>query len=129
MRSTTIALLAVLALVLVACGDDDTTSDTTEAPTTTAAPATTEAPIAADAVALTISGFDFGDPITVPIGTEVTITNEDGAPHTWTSNDGVWDSGSLSGGDSFSFTFNDAGEYAFFCGIHPSMTGSITVTG
>jgi plastocyanin len=125
MRFTTTALLVVLVLALAACGDDDTTSDTTEAPATTA----TEAPIAADAAAITISGFAFGDPITVAIGTEVTVTNEDGAPHTWTSNDGLWDSGSLSGGDSFSFTFTEAGAFDFFCGIHPSMTGSITVTG
>jgi plastocyanin len=115
--------LLVLVLALAACGDDDTTAETT------AASATTAAPIAADAASLTISGFDFGDPITVPIGTEVTITNQDGAGHTWTSNDGLWDSGSLSGGDSFSFTFTDAGEFDFFCGIHASMTGSITVTG
>ena len=127
MRSTTTALLIVLALALTACGDDDTTA-TTAAPTTTAATTATETPSAADAAALTISGFAFGDPITVPIGTEVTITNEDGASHTWTSNDGLWDSGSLGGGDTFSFTFTEAGEFDFFCGIHPSMTGSITVT-
>jgi plastocyanin len=33
------------------------------------------------------------------------------------------------GGGSFRFSFHDAGEYAFFCTIHPTMTGSITVTG
>jgi plastocyanin len=125
MRSTTTALLVVLVLTLTACGDDDTSTDTTSAPTTTAA----DEPIAADAAALTISGFDFGDPISIPIGTEVTITNDDGATHTWTSRDGLWDSGSLGGGESFSFTFTDTGTFEFFCGIHPSMTGSITVSG
>lgn len=78
---------------------------------------------------ITISGFAFSDPITVVAGTEVTVTNEDGAGHTWTSNDGLWDSGTLRGGDTFSFTFDAPGEYSFFCAIHPSMTGNLTVTG
>ena len=106
-----------------------TTTTTTEPAGDTATTTTTEAPIAADAAALTIAGFAFGDPITVPIGTEVTITNEDGAGHTWTSTEGVWNSGTLSGGDTFAFVFTDAGEFGFFCSIHPSMTGSITVQG
>lgn len=89
-------------------------------------PATTTATAGA---AITISGFAFGDPITVAAGTEVTVTNEDGAGHTWTSTDGLWDSGTLRGGDTFSFVFESAGTYRFFCGIHPSMTGTITVTG
>jgi plastocyanin len=101
-----------------------------EITTTTAGSAeTTEAPIAADAASLTISGFAFGDPIIVPVGTEVTITNQDGASHTWTSTDGFWDSGSLGGGDSFSFTFTEARAFDFFCVFHPSMTGTITITG
>lgn len=104
-------------------GDDDedpTTTTTAAAPTTSAAPSAT--------AALTISGFSFGDPITVSVGTEVTVTNEDGASHTWTSTEGVWSSGNLRGGDSFSFTFADPGEYAFVCNIHSSMTGTIVVT-
>lgn len=90
---------------------------------------TTAAPAPAASASLTISGFDFGTPIEVAAGTEVTITNEDGAPHTWTSTDGLWNSGNLSGGDSFSFTFTEPGTFEFFCGIHSTMTGSITVTG
>ena len=62
-------------------------------------------------------------------GTEVTVTNQDGAGHTWTSTDGLWDSGTLRGGNTYAFTFTDPGTYGFFCGIHPSMTGTITVTG
>ena len=114
-------ILLVLALALAACGGDD-------AATTTAAD-TTAAPSGGDGASLTISGFAFGDPITVAAGTEVTITNEDGATHTWTSRDGLWDSGNLGGGDTFSFTFAEAGTFDFFCAIHGSMTGSITVTG
>lgn len=76
-----------------------------------------------------ISGFDFGDATTVSVGDEVTVVNRDGSAHTWTSSDGAFDSGVISGGGSFSFTFDTAGEFAFFCAIHPQMTGAITVTG
>lgn len=79
--------------------------------------------------AITIDNFSFGDPITVGAGQPVVVTNDDGVAHTWTSPDGVFDSGSIPSGDSFEFTFAQAGEYEFFCSIHPSMAGTITVTG
>jgi plastocyanin len=46
--------------------------------------------------------------------------------HTWTGSG--WDSGDLANGASFSHTFTAPGTYAFHCNIHPSMTGSVTVT-
>ncbi len=134
-------LLIPLVLVAAACGDDDdaattttgaTTTEattTTEAPTTTAAPSTTGADTGSSSATITISDFDFGDPITVSAGETVTVVNEDGTSHTWTSAAGLWDSGTLAQGEEFSFTFEEPGEYTFFCQIHPSMTGSITVTG
>lgn len=85
--------------------------------------------MAADDATITIQGFAFGDPITVDAGEEVTVVNADSTAHTWTSTDGLFDSGSLSSGASFNHTFDEAGEYTFFCGIHPQMTGSITVEG
>jgi plastocyanin len=30
--------------------------------------------------------------------------------------------------DTFSFTFNQAGSFDYFCEIHPGMTGTVTVT-
>ena len=63
------------------------------------------------------------------VGTVVTTTNQDGVSHTWASEDGLWDSGGLSQGESFQFQFDQPGTYDFFCSIHPSMTGSITVQG
>jgi plastocyanin len=97
----------------------------------TTSPATTTSPTDAAAadVTIVISGFAFGDPLTVPAGTTVAATNADGAGHTWTSRDGLWDSGTLRGSDVFTFTFETPGEYGFFCAIHGSMTGTITVTG
>ena len=99
-------------------GPDSTTSDTAAAtaPTATAG--------------ITIQNFAFGDPITVAAGQAVVVTNSDGVAHTWTSTDAVFDSRSIAGGGgSFTFSFDEAGEYSFFCAIHPTMTGSITVTG
>jgi plastocyanin len=63
------------------------------------------------------------------VGTPVIVTNEDDVSHTWTSEDDVFDSGSLSQGESFQYTFEDAGEYSFVCTIHPGMSGSISVEG
>lgn len=109
-RRKLIAALAVL--TLVACGSSDGGADSPDT--------------SAD---ITIESFSFGDPITVAAGTTVEVTNADGANHTWTSVDDLFDSGSLANGDSFRFTFEQPGEYEFLCTIHPTMTGSITVTG
>jgi plastocyanin len=72
--------------------------------------------------------FDPQNP-TIYIGDTVRWTNIDGSGHTTTSNGNVWNSGTLSNGQNFSFTFNSAGTFAYHCGIHSGMTGSITVLG
>jgi PGF-CTERM protein len=76
-----------------------------------------------------IEGFAF-QPATliVPPGTTVTWTNQDNAPHTVTSTDGKFDSGSLGKGQEFSFNFTQPGVYDYHCKIHPSMRGQIEVT-
>ena len=129
-----LAIAGLLGLVALAgCGGDDESDATpadSVAPVDDAAP---EEPAALDSsssgsgAAITISGFSFGDPITVSPGTTVTVTNDDGSAHTWTSSDSVFASPTLEQGDSFDFTFDEAGEFAFVCLIHPAMTGSITV--
>jgi plastocyanin len=81
-----------------------------------------------------VQGFAFKpQTIEVKVGAKVTWTNQDGAPHTTTSGtpgakDGKWE-GQLGGsGGSFSFTFAQAGTFAYFCGIHgASMTGTVVV--
>ncbi len=77
-----------------------------------------------------ISDFQFMPSTpTVNVGDTVTWTNGQGVAHTTTSTDGPWDSGSLETDATFSHRFNEVGEFAFFCSIHPSMTGTITVEG
>jgi plastocyanin len=82
----------------------------------------------------------------VPVGTEVTWTSFDaGVVHTATSGevgeggvpgvsdakpakpDGVFDGPLEDAGATYSFTFEEPGTYAYFCAVHPSMTGEIVV--
>jgi len=65
--------------------------------------------------------------VTIRAGSAVLWTNKDGAPHTVTAKDGSFDSGNLAQGASFSFTFQKAGTYDYFCAIHPSMKGTVVV--
>jgi len=69
------------------------------------------------------------NPLVVAVGTPVTWTNTDAIAHTSTSDTGVWDSGILSPGQSFTFTFAQAGTYPYHCAIHgaASMSGTIVV--
>ena len=102
--------------------------------------------------AMTIKGFQFS-PATVEIakGTTVTWTNEDAVPHTVTtgtapptfpprpsgasptpfpslsSGDGKVNSGRIEPTKSFSFTFNEAGTFNYFCAVHPAMKATLTV--
>lgn len=78
---------------------------------------------------MTIRGFAF-DPaeLTVTVGSTVTWTNEDGAAHTTTSDDGLWDSGRLGQGGTYGRVFDQAGGFSNYCAIHRSMRGTIVVT-
>ena len=86
------------------------------------------APPAASAAAITIADFAFGGDLVVQPGQTVQVDNVDGAPHTLTSTDGAFDTGTIGGGGSGSFVAPSApGTYSFFCALHPSMTGTLTV--
>jgi len=102
--------------------------------------------------AITIKGFAF-TPATIEVakGTTVTWTNEDTFPHTVTtgiapptfpplpsgasptpfpslaSGDGRVNSGRVEPTKTFSFTFNEAGTFNYFCAVHPAMLATITV--
>ncbi len=70
--------------------------------------------------------------VTIPIGTTITWTNDDTAAHTVTSgedatHDGVFDSSLFMAGKTFSHQFDSAGEYPYYCLVHPWMTGTIIV--
>jgi plastocyanin len=65
--------------------------------------------------------------ITVEPGTTVTWVNKGRHPHTVTSFDGQFDSGTLWPGESYKVTFKGHGTIGYYCAIHPSMTGSVSV--
>ena len=77
-------------------------------------------------VAIKIDNFSFPQTVTVPAGTEVTWTNQDDIPHTVVSA-GKFRSKTLDTDDKFTFTFTNAGDYKYFCSLHPHMTGMIKV--
>ncbi len=89
-------------------------------------------PAAADAAQ--IKDFKFVPAaITVPAGTKITFTNQDSAPHTATSGgspnaDGVFDTGTLTKGQSRSVTLSEAGTFAYYCALHPFMKATVIVT-
>jgi plastocyanin len=95
--------------------------------------------LASSTVDVSIINFAF-DPAVIAIepGDTVRWTNVSGAiPHTSTSGGpfdptpgSVWDSGFMSNGDSYSFVFDSADDYDYFCTIHPLlMFGTVIVGG
>lgn len=79
-------------------------------------------------VAMEIKGFAFSQPaLEIPVGTTVTWTNNDTAPHTVTQDGGGIQSGKIDPGATFSFTFDTAGTFTYHCEFHPNMKATITV--
>jgi plastocyanin len=153
-RKAALGLIGVLALtagLAAGCGDDDddddaatdttaAASETTAAPAETTAAPDTETSAASETTAapddggtgagaaVAIADFAFDPAETdVAAGDTITWTNNDSADHTVTFEDGSADSGPIANGATFEFTFDTAGEYAYRCDIHPSMTGTVVV--
>jgi len=77
---------------------------------------------------VTIDNFTFNPQrLTIKAGTTVIWTNQDDIPHTVASTSKAFKSKVLDTDDKFSFTFTTPGEYAYFCSLHPHMTGTIVV--
>jgi plastocyanin len=144
-----LATITFSLLAVTACGSDDATSSdstaapdapvttpdesmttTPEAPTTTGNADETEAPGAQASVGLLDSRFDPTD-IEIAAGGTVTFTNNDPFNHTITSATDSpieFDSGAIGQDATFEQTFDTPGTYAYFCQIHPTMRGTITVS-
>jgi plastocyanin len=65
--------------------------------------------------------------ITIRAGASVTWKNTDDEPHTVVSDTGLFRSGALDTGESFTFRFDKPGTYHYACSIHPRMVGTIVV--
>ncbi len=97
-------------------------------PKCVASKCTLSASVGPTTVEVSMENFAY-KPTTQPIkkGTTVKWTNNDNVAHTVTSD--KFDSKELQPGQSFSFTFNDAGEVGYGCALHPAtMKGSVAVT-
>lgn len=75
------------------------------------------------------------NPAEVKVGESVTWTNDDSQIHTATSgavgaedSGSVFDSSILSPKATFDFTFDTAGEYDYYCTLHPQMFGKVVVS-
>lgn len=71
------------------------------------------------------------DQITLPAGTTVTWINADAVEHTVTAGSrgsaiGMFDE-TVPPGETFSFSFEETGTYAYHCTIHPGMDGTVIV--
>jgi plastocyanin len=78
---------------------------------------------------VTIENFSYAPAvIRVPVGAKVTWENDDADAHTVTTDDKSIDSGVVEQGVSADLTFSAAGEYPYYCTIHPGMRGKVIVT-
>jgi plastocyanin len=74
-----------------------------------------------------IDNFAFNpDSVTVAAGTQVTWINRDDIPHTVVSTKKAFASPVLDTGEKFTHRFEAAGEYPYYCSVHPHMTGKLT---
>jgi plastocyanin len=121
-----LAIVAVALVVAAGCGNSAGASPAASSPGT--APGTGSGSGGTD---VTIQNFSFTpQTITVKPGTKVTWTNKDSVPHNIVSTDGpsltagptpTFNSGTLSQGQTFSFTFAKAGTYFYECSIHANI--------
>jgi plastocyanin len=65
--------------------------------------------------------------LTINVGDTVTWTNADDSPHTVTAGSGGFDSGTMEAGATFSFTFEEAGTFAYVCAFHDEMLATVIV--
>jgi plastocyanin len=104
------------------------TTTTTSTSTITSTTSTTTTTTTPQNAMVTIKDFAYSPAtLTISVGTTVVWENQDSVPHTVTSDTGLFDSGTLSNGGTFSFTFTSPGTFNYGCTIHPYMHGTIIV--
>jgi plastocyanin len=141
-----LAVLAVTALTLGACGDDDDggSSATTSGAAEATAPAATESPAtepggtetagtegtgtaaAGDEADIVIAGFAFPAETRVAAGEPITVRNDDVSEHTVTAIDGTFN---VTVGADATATIDglEPGTYEFVCNFHGGMEGTLIV--
>jgi plastocyanin len=118
----------VMALVLVACGGNSSTSNPIPTPSVPAGDK--EVDLIADA---TNVGIYKPDNVTVKVGDTVAwVFKDPDNPHTVTADDNSFDSDpdgtGHNGGYVYTQTFTKAGTVKYHCTLHTGMTGQVIVT-
>lgn len=120
------ATVACLAIVVASCGGSDSAAEPT--PTDPAVP---EQSAEDDTASVIILQSRFGPAeVTVPVGGTVSFVNNDAFGHTVTSKADqavTFASDELGQDDMFDVTFGEAGTFAYFCEIHPTMRATVVV--
>jgi plastocyanin len=98
---------------------------------------TVDASITSGSSSKTDDSFD-PNPVQARVGDTVRWTNDDSTPHTVTSGtggqpDGKFDSSPslsplMAPGQTFEHAFAEAGEYPYYCALHPNMVGTVSVS-
>jgi plastocyanin len=125
MRFARLAAVGLLAIV-ASCGGSSPTGNSNNQPV--------DPPPPTGGKNVTIQDFAFSpETVTVAVGSSVQWVNHGPSAHHVVSDDGMWDSGQLSGGsadssyygggsasgDSYTFHFDSAGTYNYHCANHP----------
>ena len=116
------AVASVAAVAAAVTSDDDGQNNPEAVPGDTAD--------LGDAVPVEIRDFAFTPAdATVPAGSAIRWTNADGLAHSVVADDGTFASSNIDEGEAYAFTFSEPGTYPYFCGIHESIRGTVTVEG
>src|SRR5262245_53872359 len=128
MFSIRLTVAAALSVLAVACGSDSSSPSMPATPTPVPTPGGSSTAISIPMGAEVLGNRAFTpDNLEIAAGTTVTWTNTDSVAHTSTSNANGWDSGIISPGRQFSFTYQTAGTFPYHCAIHPGMVGTVVV--
>lgn len=123
-RFSTAFIILLVSIAMISCSDSSTDSD----------PGNGNGDPAANEVMMTNQSFT-PENLEVEVGTTVTWINDSSEIHTVTSgtngdHDGIFNSGEVSPGEEYSYTFDETGTYDYYCIPHLNvgMTGTVTVT-
>jgi plastocyanin len=128
----TLSLATTIVFMLVACGNASTAQagpTPTARTTPTPSPSATLVAIAHVKIAAQGDAYAFVPAtLKVKVGTQVIWTNETNAPHTVTSDMGVFNTpNNLEQNQTFTVIFTKPGTYTYYCNFHLYMKGTIIV--
>jgi plastocyanin len=112
-------IAGMIALIAAGCSSNSSNPGTPSAQATNVS-------IVLNSSNLTTTAYN-PNPVTIARGGTVMWINNDTTPHTSTADGGLWNSGNLAAGASFSMTFPNTGSFPYHCTLHPGMVGTVNV--